>query len=174
MSNEIEIKALLTKEKYSELKSVLPQRFKKINEDTITTVKFKPHDIRIRFSDKIQEVVLKDVDPTKFSRKEISINLEGIDDCHNMISLLRGIGLEEHPSWITNREEFTCQIDNHKYTLSLQHIENFAYILEAEIISDNAEKHIPNLKKIIKDLGCEPIEAEQFKNKIKEYITKYG
>jgi adenylate cyclase class IV len=171
---EIEIKALLTKEKYSELKSALPKRFKKINEDNITTIKFKPHDVRVRYSEKLREVVFKDTDPTKLSRKEVSINLASIEDCHNMISLLKELGMEQHPSWTTRKDEFVCEVDGNEYTLSLQDIPNFAYILEAEVMSDDPDRHIPNLKKVISSLGCEPIEPEEFKEKINEYIKKYS
>ncbi|MBI5881305.1 hypothetical protein HZB90_04200 [archaeon] len=171
---EIEIKALLTAEKYSELKSALPKKFRKINEDNITTIKFKPQDVRVRYSEKLREVVFKDTDPTKVSRKEVSINLAGIEDCHNMVSLLKELGLEQHPSWTTKKDEFACTMDGNEYVLSLQDIPNFAYILEAEVMSDDAELHIPSLKRIISSLGCEPIEPEEFKEKINEYISKYS
>ncbi|MBW2997140.1 hypothetical protein KY349_02240, partial [Candidatus Woesearchaeota archaeon] len=163
---EVEIKALLTKEKYNYLKALLPNRYRKVNEDNITTVKFKPRDVRVRYSDKLREVVFKDTDPTKFSRNEISINLKDIDDCHNMIALLNEMGLEQHPGWTTERADFVCEFGDHEYTLSLQHIPNFAYLLEAEILSDNPDKHIPNLKKILSNLGCEPLDPDEFKEKI--------
>ncbi len=174
MTKEIEIKALLSEQRYDHLRQILPQKFRKINEDRITTIKFKPRDVRVRYSDKLREVVFKDTDPTKFSRKEISINLKDIDDCHNMVSLLTEMGLEQHPSWTTTKEEFICETGGHEYTLSLQHIPNFAYILEAEIIADDADVHIPNLKYILSSLGCEPLDAVEFKKKINEYIEKYG
>jgi hypothetical protein len=171
---EIEIKALLTEEKYSELKSLLPKRFRKVNEDNITTIKFKPHDVRVRYSEKLREVVFKEGDPTMYSRKEISINLRDMEDCHRMISLLESLGLEHEPSWTREKQEFVCEVDGNEYVLSLQFIPNFAYILEAEIMADDAELHIPRLKRIISGLGCEPIEPEEFKEKINEYIRNYS
>ncbi len=171
---EIEIKSLLTREKYDSLKEILPQKFKKINEDSITTVRFKPKDIRVRFSDKINELVFKDGDPTTFSRNEISINLKDRDECQKMISLLRHIGFNDDPAWIQHKHEFICEHNGHEYTLSLQHIENFAYLLEAEIIADSEEQHISNLKQILTDLDCTIIDAEEFKAKINEYIKNFS
>lgn len=174
MSKEIEIKSLLSKEKYEFLKTILPQKFKKINEDSITTVRFKPKDIRVRFSDKISELVFKDGDPTVMSRNEISIDLKDKNECHKMISLLKELGFEEDPAWLKHKQEFVCEHNGNNYTLSLQHIENFAYILEAEIIADNSEKHIPNLKQILSKLGCVPIDSNEFKAKINEYIKNFA
>lgn len=175
MVQEIEIKSLLTKEKYEELKKVLPERFKKIDEDSITTIKFKPKDIRVRYSDKVKELIFKDGDPTQFSRKEISIDLGSLENCEKMITLLTALGLEQHPSWIKHGEEFICEHAGFKYALSLQHIENFAYILEAEFMSEeHDEQHVNNIKQILQDLGCDPINVEEFKEKIKEYIEKFS
>ncbi len=170
--NEIEVKSLLTEQKYDELRKVLPQKFKKINEDTITTVKFKPKDVRVRYSDKINELVFKDADPTTVSRKEVTVNLQSLPDAHAMIAVLKEMGFQQDPSWVKRKEEFLCRFGGNEYTLSLQFIENFAYLLEAEIISDKDDvaTHLPNLKKILSDLGCEPIEPQQFKVKIEEYI----
>ena len=171
---EVEIKALLTEEKYQELKSSLPDKFRLINKDNITTIKFKPKDVRVRYSDKINELVFKDGDPTVYARKEISINLKDKEDCMRMISFLEELGLSQEPSWTKTKHEFICERDGAEYSLSLQHIPNFAYLLEAERMSNNPEKHIPVLKSILRDLGCTPLDADEFKNKIKEYIETYS
>ena len=171
MVHEIEIKALLSEEKYEQLKKVLALRYKKVNEDTITTVRFRPKDIRVRYSDKINELVVKEGDPTIFSREEVCINLGSNEDARQMIALLRNIGFKDDPSWIKTKQEFVTKLNGHEYTLSLQHIPNFAYILEAEILCEERDDmiHVPNLKKILKDLGCEPIEPQDFMEKIDEY-----
>ncbi len=184
---EIEIKSLLTKEKYEELQKILPQRYQKINEDSITTIRFKPKDLRVRYSNQLNELVFKDGNPTNFSRKEITINLKEKDDCNQMINLLKELGFKDDPSWIKHKQEFVLEFDHQEYTLSLQHIENFAYILEAEIMleekdlgtgkteNDQTETewvHIENLKKILTSLDCIPIEPKEFNQKIGEYIQK--
>jgi len=175
MVQEIEIKALLTKEKYEELKRTLPVKFRKVNEDSVTTVKFTPKDVRVRYSEKLREVVFKAMDdPTMLSRKEISINLKDIDDCHRMVELLSDLGLEQHPSWTTERADFVSNVEGNEYVISLQYIPNFAYILEAEILSDDFAMHIPVLRKIVSGLGCEPLDSDDFKSRIKEYIEKFS
>jgi adenylate cyclase class IV len=174
MVQEIEIKALLTEEKYDELKRTLPLKFRKINEDSITTIKFKPKDVRVRYSQKLREVVFKDGDPTIYSRNEISINLGSIDDCRKMVALLEEMGLEQEPSWTKEKQEFLCEFNGNEYTLSLQFIPNFAYIIEAEIMADESGEHINNLKKLLLSIGCEPIEPADFKARIKEYIEKFS
>ncbi|MFH1828506.1 MAG: hypothetical protein ABH824_04540 [Nanoarchaeota archaeon] len=147
----------------------------RINEDVITTVRFRPKDIRVRRSNKMKEIVFKDGNPTSFLRNEISINLKDFDDCEKTIFLLKELGFKDDPSWVKKKEEFICEHEKFQYTLSLQHIENFAYLLEAEIISEtkeDSEMHILNLKKILENLGCQPIEAVEFKSKIEEYIKE--
>jgi hypothetical protein len=175
MVKEVEIKSLLTEDKYKYLKTLLPHKFTKIDEDKVTTIKFRPADVRVRYSDKMREVVFKGKDdPAAIERNELSISLKDQEDCDKMISLLEGVGLSQHPSWTTHKQEFILTLDEHEYTLSLQHIEKFAYILEAEILTDNPEKHIPKLKSILSGLGCEPIDPEDFREKVEEYRKKYG
>jgi hypothetical protein len=57
----------------------------------------------------------------------------------------------------------------------LQHIENFAYILEVEFIADvnNFFTHEPNIREIIKELGCEPINPIDFLKRVDEYREQY-
>jgi predicted DNA-binding protein (UPF0278 family) len=47
-------------------------------------------------------------------------------------------------------------------------------LLEVEYLSKDDDSHIhePNLRKIAKELGCEPIEPKEFNLKIDEYIKK--
>jgi adenylate cyclase class IV len=172
MVQEIEIKALLSKEKYEALLKTLPQRFKQIEQDSITTFRFRPKDIRVRYSSKLFELVMKDGDVTDVSRVEHTINLKDEDACKKMISALRFLDFKDDPSWMKHKSEFVCNFKGHDYVLSLQHIENFAYLLEAEIIMDKHDDlHVQNLKELLKSLDCEPINTEEFKAKIQDYIS---
>ena len=175
MVQEVEIKALLTEKQYNDLRDSLPKTCKTINQDEITTFRFRPKDIRVRWSNKIQELVYKDGDPTSFSRKEITVNLAQKQDCESMLALLRELGFKDDPSWLKRKDEFVVHYKGHEYTLSLQFIQNFAYILEAEIMTDHCiDEHTQNLKEILKNLGCQLIEPEEFTAKIQEYIKKNG
>ncbi|MBW2965026.1 hypothetical protein KY363_06220 [Candidatus Woesearchaeota archaeon] len=175
MPKEVEIKSLLTEDRYRYLKTLLPHRFTKINEDSVTTIKFRPTDVRVRYSARMREVVFKGKDdPAAVERPEFSIPLKDMDDVDKMVKLLENVGLSQHPSWTTHKEEFATSIDGHDYTLSLQHIENFAYILEAEAMTDEPELHIPKLKKLLSGLGCEPIDPDDFVERVNEYRRKYA
>jgi len=169
---EIELKALMSEEKYKKLLEELPEKFKLINEDTIHTQKYTPGDIKLRHSDKIIELVCKEEDPTKSSRKEVTIPLASKDELGRFSQVLSVLNFKQDPPWITHKKEFEIDFEGHKYTMCLQHIENFAYILEVEFLSkkDEVEIHEPNLKEIIQQLGLEPINAEDFSARIQKYI----
>jgi adenylate cyclase class IV len=171
---EVEIKALLTEEQYHQLQDVLRERYEKIEDDTITTHRFRPHDVRVRYSDKITELVYKSDDPTVHDRQEITINLKDLNDARSTLLMLEALGFKQDPPWVKRKEEFLVPFEGEKYTLSLQFIENFAFILEAEIMAEHAEQHIPRLKQILKDLGCEPIDPAEFKRRIQEYIARHS
>lgn len=57
MVQEVEIKALLTEQQYNELRDSLKKQHKAINQDEITTFRFRPKDILVRWSNKIKEIV---------------------------------------------------------------------------------------------------------------------
>jgi len=172
MVREVEIKALLSEQKYGELCELLPKKFTKVNEDVITTTRFRPNYILVRHSDKIREIVFKDGNPTSFSRNELSINLRDRGDCEKTIALLKQLGFKNDPPWVKRKQEFVCEYGGFEYTLSLQHVENFAYLLEAEIMLDDEDDsvHVANLKKVLESLGCKPIEPNEFKSRIDEYV----
>jgi len=171
---EIEMKALLTEEQYSKLSQELNERLQLINEDTIHTTRFSPGDLRLRHSNKIREVICKDGDATSVSRKEVSVKLPEQEDLEKFKQLFEILGFKPYPSWINHKQEFEYEFNGYKYVLCLQHIENFAHILEVEYVSENDDKHLhePNQRAIMKELGCEPINNEEFSEKIKKYIQK--
>lgn len=173
---EIELKALLTKTQHDELKNLLPKIMNQINEEKITTTRYRrnggPEDVRLRHSDKTIEIVSKVGDVTHLARKEIKIPLPSKDFLDYFAELLNNAGFQNDPPWIKNKTEYETTIEGIVYNVCLQHIENFAYILEVEHISesDDSEIHEPNIKKIIKNLGCEPIDAAAFSERVNEYI----
>ena len=172
MVREVEIKALLSEQKYGELCELLPKKFTKVNEDVITTTRFRPNYILVRHSDKIREIVFKDGNPTSVSRNELSINLKDRGDCEKTIALLKQLGFKNDPAWVKRKQEFVCKYGGFEYTLSLQHVENFAYLLEAEIMLEEEDDalHVENLKKVLESLGCQPIEPDEFNARIAAYV----
>jgi adenylate cyclase class IV len=170
-SFEIELKALLSKEQFQELWEELPKKMTMITEKSTYVQGFKPGDIQLRRSEKSIELVCKEEDPTKLCRKEVVVSLNSVEDLDKFKQIFEMIGLKPSVPWTKHKRDFTTKLNNFTYEVSLQHIENFAYILEVEFMSDKEDTHIheENIKEIIKSLGCEPIEPAEFKKKINEY-----
>ncbi|MFC1728042.1 hypothetical protein ACFLZ7_01090 [Nanoarchaeota archaeon] len=174
-SYEIELKSLLSKEQFDRLCSELPGQMKLTNQESLNTIKFvlpEGGDIRLRHSNKTFEMVHKDGSATNLSRKENTINLNGKDDITNLIKLFNNLNFKQDPSWITHKKEFQHSFNGFNYSICLQHIEKFAYLLEVEFMSksNDPQKHEQNIREVIKNLGCEPISNQEFKEKIKKYI----
>lgn len=171
---EIEMKALLSQKEYNRLYNELPNEMKLINEETINTTRYYPGDLRLRHSDKTIEVVCKEGDPTKICRKEVRIPLSSKEKLDHFAQVFELMELKTHPSWVKHKREFEYNFKGHNYIICLQHIENFAYILEVEFLSekDDSDFHEPNLKAIIEELGCEPIDPEDFSTRISQYIKE--
>jgi adenylate cyclase class IV len=168
---EIELKALLTKEQFQNLWEELPKKMTLINEDTIYTQGYKPGDIQLRHSEKSIKIVCKEEDPTKLCRKEVVVPLQSLEELDKFKQIFVMIGLKPSVPWTKHKRDFKTKYKNFTYEVSLQHIENFAYILEVEFMSDKEDSHIHenNIKEIIRSLGAEPINPEDFKKKINEY-----
>jgi hypothetical protein len=169
---EIELKALLSEEKYKQLCSELPSKMRLFNEETIYTTRYRPGDLRLRHSDKRLEIICKDGDPTKISRKEVKIPLYSQEQLDYLAPMFRLLGFNPDPSWTKHKREFEYDFKGFTYVVCLQNIEKFAYIMEVEFLSekDDSAIHEPNLRAIIQELGCEPIEPADFSRRIKEYI----
>jgi len=170
--NEIELKSILTKEQYEKLFMELPKRMKLINEETLHTIRYRPGDVRLRYSDKTQEIVCKDGNPTDISRKEMIIPLASRKELDYFSQLFNLLNFKADPSWIKHKREFEYKLNGFTYIVCLQHIENFAYILEVEHLSKTAytRAHEHNIRTIFRKLNCEPIKPEEFTQRIKEYI----
>jgi len=170
---EIELKAILTPEDYQRLYDELPQRMRLINEETIHTTRYRPGDIRLRHSDRTLEIVCKQADVTRVSRKEVRIPLATREKLDYFAQLLELSKFHPDPPWTKHKREFEYPFQGFTYIVCLQHIKNFAYILEVEFLSetDDAATHEPNLKAILTELGCEVINPPEFHTRIEEYIA---
>ena len=171
---EIELKAFLSRKQYDRLCLELPQTMKAINEETIHTTRYRPGDVRLRYSDRTIEIVCKEGDPTKICRKEVVIPLSSRDELDYFAQVFGLLNMQPDPSWIKHKREFEYPMNGFTYVVCLQNIENFAFILEIEFINetDTSQIHEPNLRSIMSELGCEPIEPIDFSNKITQYIKE--
>lgn len=169
---EIELKSLLSKGQYERLYAELPKRTRLFNEETIHTTRYRPSDIRLRYSDKAVEVVWKEGDPTKISRRELKIPLRYRKMLEYFSKILAFLNFHPDPPWTKHKREFEYEYGGFRYIVCLQNIENFAYILEVEFLGkrDDSNLHEPNLRNIIEKFGCEPIDPKDFSDRIKRYI----
>ena len=171
---EIELKALLSEEQYRRLYEELPQNCKLINEETIHTTRYRPGDVRLRHSDKTLEFVCKEGDPTTICRRERRIPVSSREKLDQIAYIFEVLGVEQDPPWTKHKREFEYVYNGFAYLICLQHIERFAYILEVEFLSEtpDVEPHEPNLRGIIENLGLEPIDPINFREKINKYIDE--
>lgn len=171
---EIEMKALISEDIYHRLRRELPLKYPKLTEETTQTLRFRPHDIRLRSSNTEKyEFIYKEGDPTTLSRREIIVPLPSQTALENMKIILSSLGFKPDPPWTKHNLKILQGLNGFNYIICVRHIENFAYLLEAEHISskDDSQIHRPNLVKIIEDLGCTPIDPKDFSAKIREYIA---
>lgn len=145
-----------------------------INEETIHTTRYRPGDVRLRHSDKTLEIICKEGDPTKICRREIKIPLSDKEQLDYFAQVFALLDMQFDPPWVKDKREFSYSINGFSYVVCLQHIRNFAHILEVEFLSetDNSQIHEPNLRQIMFELGCEPIEPKDFSERINKYIEQ--
>lgn len=171
---EIEVKGVLSREQYDSLSQVLPARLRQINEDSITTTRYRPGDNRLRISPKVCEFVCKQGDVTNLSRREVKIPLLSREALEAMAEAFSLMKMQPDPPWLKHKKEFEYRANGHAYTVCLQNIVNYAYILEVERLSktDDSELHGPTLKRILREFGCEPVEPADMSRRIAEYIAQ--
>ncbi|MFH0714601.1 MAG: hypothetical protein V1847_02400 [Candidatus Diapherotrites archaeon] len=172
---EIELKSLLSEEKFAELWNELPKKLEMFNEETIFTKRFRPSDVRLRRSDKRCELVCKEGDPTHVCRKELVIPLPSLKEWNAFDSLLESLNFKPDPPWIKHKREFVYPLSGFDYIVCLQNVENFGKMLEVEILTENNDSsiHIPNIESITRALGCNPIQPAQFLQQMDEYIAAH-
>ncbi len=170
---EIELKALLKKEQYEKLSELLQKEYTKINDDVIHSTRYRPGDIRLRYSNRIFELVHKSGDPTCIFRKETKMSFDNKEDLDKMKDMFDELSLQTDPPWIKHKQEFEIELDGSKYTICLQDIKDFSYILEVEYLSDdeNYILHERNIRSIFKKLKVEPIDPKDFNDRISRYIV---
>ena len=170
---EIELKALITKEQYEKFSETLPKEYTKINDDLIHSTRYRPGDIRLRYSNRIFELVHKSGDPTYIVRKETKLSFDNKEDFDKMCDLFNELNLQQDPPWVKLKQEFEIQLDGFKYIICLQNIKDFAYIIEVEYLSETEDYivHERNIRSIFKRLNIEPIDPKDFNDRITKYIV---
>jgi hypothetical protein len=174
---EIELKSVIDKPKYDQLNQLLNQekKYKKINSESITTDFYKANndktDIRLRESDKTIEIVCKKGLVTKICRQEIQIPLASKEHLDHFSEIFKTMPLERQPKTLKHKQEFIYHFNDFDYIICLQHIEDFAYLVEVEFLAkeDESAKHEPNLMAILDELGLKLINGKKFLKRVEDY-----
>jgi len=166
---EIEVKAELSFEKYAELEEKLKQ-YRLLLEQEVHTIRYGPEDYRLRKEGNDFAVVIKEGNITNYVRREIrfDISKETYEDAKIKFDNEKS----SFPPWIKRKKEYLFKKNGFDYTICLQHIIDFGYILEVERLSekDDSEIHIPNIIAIMEELWVKPIDKTDFLEKTQNYI----
>ena len=176
---EIELKALLNEPEFQRLAKLLEDdaRFKLFNSETIKTSFFKDrekNDVRLRISDKTCEFVYKKGLVKEYCRLEIKIPLPNKETLDCFIEVMRNLPLQAERGTLKHKKEYLYNYEGFDYIVCLQHLENFAYILEVEFLAktqDESEFHIKNIHKIFDELKVEVINGEKFMERLYYYVA---
>ena len=117
-------------------------------------------------------MVCKDGDATKMCRKELKLSFDTQEEFDNMSNIFKELRIQNDSVLLTHKQDFEYILDDIKYTISLQDIKNFAYVLEVEISTDdpNMPLHEKNIRTIFKELKVQAIEPKEFNDKITRYM----
>jgi adenylate cyclase class IV len=177
---EIELKAILTEEKYNELKKHLNSndKFKLINTESIHTDFWKDkdrNDLRLRHSDKTIEFVFKKGLITKICRQEIKIPLLSMDYLMHWELVLDSMMTNNRErGTMKHKQEFIYEFKGYKYVICLQFIEKLARLLEVEFLAEREEEsviHEPNLRMILAELGLTLIDGDKYMARVMDYVA---
>ncbi|MDD5341519.1 MAG: hypothetical protein PHC97_03755 [Patescibacteria group bacterium] len=176
---EIELKAILSEEKYNELKEYLNSndKFKLINTESIYTDFWKDkdrNDLRLRHSDKTIEFVFKKGLITKICRREIKIPLQSMDHFKHWELVLDSMMTNNRErGTLKHKQEFVYEFKGYKYVICLQFIEQLARLLEVEFLAEREEEsaiHEPNLRMILAELGLALLDGDKYMARVHDFI----
>ncbi len=176
---EIELKALLDEKEYKRIDDLLANdsRFKLFNTETIKTSFFKDrekNDVRLRISDKTCEFVYKKGLVKEYCRKEIKIPLPNEETLEHFREVMRHLPLYAERGTVKHKKEYLYNYKGEDYVICLQHLENFAYIVEVEFLAetpDVSEYHVKNIQEILNELGLKVIDGEKFMKRVYHYVA---
>ncbi len=170
---ELELKALLTKEQYDFLLTYLSKDYTKLDDDVVYNKRYRPGDIRLRYSNRVFELVKKEL-INEYVCKKTVFSFDNKDDFDKMQDVFDNLQLLSEPTSIKHNQDFKFILDGFNYIVSLQDIKNFTYFIEIKIQIDdeNFIIHEMNIKSIFKRLNLEPINPKEFSNLIAQYILK--
>ncbi len=170
---ELELKSLLTKEEYDFLLADLSKDYIKLDDDIVYNKRYRPGDIRLRHSNRVFELVKKDL-INEYVCKKTVFSFDNKDDFDKMQDVFDNLQLISEPTSIKHNQDFRFDLDGYNYIISLQDIKDFTYFIEIKIQIDdeNFILHEMNIKSIFKRLNLKPINPKEFSTLIAQYVLK--
>lgn len=166
-SIECEIRSFITAEQYNELLKKFESEAKKVATEQQETFYFSgPQDLRIQRNDSYSKIWMKGGQIHDDQREEIEIRTER-DNFENLEKLFLTLGYKVEIKWFRTRNSFIWN----DISVALDYTKGYGYIIELEIMADEAGKdeEIAKLRANLKELGIEETLKAVFKEKYEHY-----
>lgn len=164
---EVEIRSLISREKYEELIAFFKKNSKYLNEDYQETYYFdSPQDLRIQKNNFYSKVWLKKGSMHDSCREEVEIRLEK-KDFDSLNELFLSLGFNVSIKWFRTRHSFLW--DN--LNVTVDYTKGYGYIVELEkmTLDDDKESALRLLNERMKLLNIAVTPKEEFDKKFKDY-----
>src|SRR3989338_1313808 len=168
---EVELRSIISKEKYEELLKFFKQNSKFFGEDYQETYYFDfESNFRIQRNNSGAKIWYKNGKVHDDIREEVEIHINK-NDFDRLERLLGKIGHSVKIKWFRKRNQF----DWNGIIISLDYTKGYGYIIEMELMSseDDKEKNLQILKQKFSELNIPITPKEEFKKKYEEYIENW-
>lgn len=165
MIKEVEIRSLITKERYDQLLDFFGRNGELVKVDDQVTCYFDGDaDFRIQQNNFFSKVTSKKGKVHDEHREEIEIKFKK-EDFEKLERLFRALGYDIEIKWFRKRHKFSWQ----GITVCVDDTKGYGYIIELEKMSDDEEKELKNLKEKLKSLKIELTPRQEFEKKFEYY-----
>ncbi|MFH0978106.1 MAG: CYTH domain-containing protein [Candidatus Woesearchaeota archaeon] len=164
MAIEVEIRSLLTKRKYQELKKQL-YRFLK-SDDFQETYYFKGKDLRTQRNRYYGKIWLKSGNIHDNQREELEVRFSR-QDFNKMNQILNKLGFKTEVKWLRKRLHYKWK----KIDVSLDHTQGYGHIIELERLCSHKDKDmvLKQLREGLGELGLSETPRSVFEKKLANY-----
>ena len=171
MDIEVEVRSLVSEEKFNELLDFFKENAELKKEDYQETFYFDcDEDLRIQKNDFFSKVWMKKGNLHDDYREEIEIKFDK-DEFEKMEKLFLALGYDVEIKWFRKRIEFLWD----DITVCMDHTKGYGYIIELEKMcdDDNKEAESERLKDKMSSLGVEITPKEEFGKKFEYYKNNW-
>lgn len=168
---EVELRSLITEEKFSYLLDFFKKEAKYLGEDYQETYYFdSPQDLRIQKNNNFSKIWLKKGNMHDEQREEIEIKFKK-EDFPNLENLFLTLGYKVNIKWFRTRHTFLWD----DISVMLDYTKGYEYIIELEILSDeiDKEKSLKKLKEKMSELNISITPKEEFNKKYTYYKNNW-